>query len=198
VSKALTQMQRNLIAHMEAFKSLKAKMNVADQFVYKGMEHFLLEHGVWYEVQPWQNKYRQGAPKNCFANAMLLGAEKGLRYVEGLAIADISIELPIHHGWNIDKHGNVIDNTWLNSGLVYFGVEFSIGRADDALWNGDSTVLDDYRRRHPLYRQPWLGEDYSLKWKASEGMKLLRRMNKGESPKRLLNEVEQLREEHAK
>jgi len=193
----MTGMQERMIAHMQGMKALRETMKISDQFVYKGIEHFLLEHGRWYEVTPWRGKYKQGAPKNCFANAMLLGAQKGLRYVEGLAFADIKIELPIHHGWNIDEHDNVIDNTWLNTGLVYFGVEFSVGRADDAIWNGDSTVLDDYRRRHPLFREPWRGEDYSLKWEESEGLRLLRRMDKGESPKRLLGEVEQLRKEHA-
>ena len=194
----LTEEQQAVVAHMEGMKAMKATMKIADQFHYKGMEHFLLEHGRWYTPQPWPKKFKQGAPKQCFANAMLLGASKGLRYVEGLAIADISIALPIHHGWNVDEHDNVIDNTWLNTGLLYFGVEFSVGRADDAIWNGNCTVLDDYRRRHPLYRQPWLGEDYSLKWEPSEAMKVFQRMNNGESRRRIVKDLERLNRSIAK
>jgi hypothetical protein len=36
-----------------------------------------------------------------------------------------------------------------------------MGRADDATWYGDGSVLDDYKRRWSLFREPWLGEDFA-------------------------------------
>lgn len=68
----------------------------------------------------------------------------------------------------------LIDNTWLNTGVAYMGVEFSMERADDATWNGDCSILNDYYRRYPLYQKKWTGEDYSIQWPESERLKLLR------------------------
>jgi hypothetical protein len=168
----LTESQQELIAYMENMKALKLTMNgFAQQFHYVGMEHFLLEHGRWYDAPAWGGEYPQGAPKQCFGNAMILGVMSNLRYVEGLALPGV-VPFPIHHAWNLDEQGALVDNTWLNTGGVYFGVEFSLGRADDAIWNGDSSVLDDYMRGHPLYREPWLGEDYERTWTPSEGRRL--------------------------
>lgn len=171
---ALSEPQQELLRYLEMMKALRAEMvrSTDHLFTYLGMEHFLLEHGRWYEPRPWSDEYREGAPRNCFANAMMFGDSEGLRYVEGVALSVI----PVHHGWNADADGNLIDSTWQNSGLAYFGVEFSVGRADDAIWNGDATVLDDWQRRHPLYRQPWPGEDYSLVWKPSKGLRAWRRL----------------------
>jgi len=50
----------------------------------------------------------------------------------------------------------------------------SAERADDATWNGDASVLDDFRRDHPLFKQPWPGEDWSRQWPHSERITLLR------------------------
>jgi hypothetical protein len=170
----MTEVQQQVIDYLEQWKAMKSTMSIASEFHYKGMEHFLLDNGQWYEPQPWAHTVPTGAPKQCFGNAMILGAWKGLRYVEGIAVAE-RVPFPVHHAWNLDAEGRLIDNTWLNLGAAYFGVEFSLGRADDAIWNGDSSVLDDYLRGHPLYRTPWTGEDYAREWPPSDGMKLARK-----------------------
>ena len=173
----MTEEQQALVTYLEQMKRMRSTMGVANEFVYKGQEHFLLEHGQWYEIQPWSDQFDQGAPKQCFANALFLATmNPELRYVEGFACTGTLSGFPFEHGWNIDQSGKVIDCTWCNTGSLYFGVEFSAGRADDAIWNGDSRVLDDYRRGHPLFRQPWLGEDYTLEWEESEGMRLAQRV----------------------
>jgi hypothetical protein len=168
----LTELQQELIRYLEMMKAMRLQMGGGDDYTYKGMEHFLLEHGQWYEPRPWTGEYRQGAPKLCFANAMMLGDSDNLRYVEGVAVSTVAF--PIYHAWNLDAAGELVDSTWLNRGVLYFGVEFSVGRADDAIWNGNASVLDDFNRRHPLFREPWPGEDYSVDWKPSKGRRLFR------------------------
>jgi hypothetical protein len=140
---------------------------------YAGIGDFLLQHGVWYNPSPYADAvYPQGAPKMCFGNSIILAATRGLRYVEGYASAPVG--LSVHHAWNMDANGLLVDSTWMNTGLAYFGVEFSVERADDATWNGDGCVLNDHLRKHPLFRKPWKGEDYGIEWPHSERLELLR------------------------
>lgn len=47
---------------------------------------------------------------------------------------------------------------WERIGLTYLGVEFSLERADDCSWYGDGSVLDDWKRDWPIFREPWTGE----------------------------------------
>jgi hypothetical protein len=193
----MTEDQQQLLAFMEKMKTLKTPCMAANEFLYKGIEHFLLEHGRWYTPEPWTGKYMLGAPKQCFGNALILGATASIRYVEGLATIP-ELPFPVHHAWNLDQRGVLVDNTWCNTGVLYLGVEFSLGRADDAIWNGDSNVLDDYQRGHPIFRQPWTGEDASLQWPC-ESLLLLRRALDGDEGARAtlaaLNRLEESRED---
>jgi hypothetical protein len=162
MAKPLTQAQQELIDYLKMVKTLRYTWGKPAGVHYNGMEDFLLEHGQWFEPRPWTGEYGEGTIKRCFANSIALGVTDRLRYIEGIALSVI----PVHHAWNADSDGNLIDSTWKNEGLAYFGVEFSIGRAKDAIWyTGDTTILDDWKRRHPLYKQPWPGEDHSLVWK---------------------------------
>lgn len=127
------------------------------EYAYDGPAGFVLQHGAWYERHPFPvATYPQGGPQLCYANAIALAAAYGLEYVEGYAMmagGDV-----IQHAWNTDADDRLLDCTWLNTGHAYLGVRFTVGRADDATWNGDATVLDDHRRRWPLLRAPWGGE----------------------------------------
>lgn len=125
--------------------------------VYRGPTDFVLQHGRWWRPVPLPAGVREGAPRKCFGNAIAIAALHNLRYVEGWALP-VGSNLPVHHGWNADAAGNAVDVTWIPPGAVYLGVEFALWRADDATWNGDASVLNDYIRRFPLLRQRWQGE----------------------------------------
>ena len=63
----------------------------------------------------------KGPMKLCFMNAYNLAIEDDrLTYVEGFALNII----PIHHAWNIDREGRLVENTWKTPGVEYFGVPF--------------------------------------------------------------------------
>lgn len=152
--------KKALIDYLEMIRNLKLKEGpLPDSIKYAGMEDFLLRHGKWYEPKPWQG--RKGAPKCCFANSLLHSVQRPiLRYVEGIAMNVIGF--PTHHGWNTDGT-HALDSTWRPDGLAYFGVEFAPGHAWECLWEADGSVLADWHRDFPIFREPWKGEDYS-KW----------------------------------
>lgn len=133
---------------------------------YRGPTDFVLQHGEWFEPSPYDGE--KGAPRACFGNAIGLAILRGYAYVEGWAIDPGLAQLAIHHAWNVTPDGKLADATWLNSGRAYLGVRFSQGRADDATWNGDASVLDDSNRGWPLLRDRWQGEDFERAWEPSE------------------------------
>ena len=141
---------------------------------YRSPYDFVLEHGRGYRPALWDSRFQEGARARCYANAVGLAATHGLKYVEGFALestGDITL-----HGWNVDDSGRLVDSTWCNTGLAYLGVEFSLERASDALWNGDAHILNDSNRNFPLFQQRWRGEDYSLEWPRSELLDMLYRL----------------------
>jgi hypothetical protein len=140
---------------------------------YTGPEDFVLQHGRYYRPAPFSG-YKQGAPLQCFGNAMVLAATHGLGYVEGFVVAPDDGKI-ILHGWNEDPTGHLVDVTWCNAGVAYLGVRFSVERADDAGWNGDGCVLNDEHRNYPIYQQPWQGEDYARQWPHSDRLEALQR-----------------------
>jgi hypothetical protein len=172
----LTKAEQTLKRDMEMMREMKSRMGSFRPYVYCGMEDFLLQHGKWYTPRPLPPNGFRGARKSCFGNAIYLAAQKDYRYVEGLALnGEINIPLPIHHGWNIDADGNLIESTWpYNENHAYIGVEFSLGRADHATWEDDATVLDNPRNRQALYTQIWHGEDWKKVWPESDALKALR------------------------
>lgn len=145
---------------------------------YQSIYDFLLQHGKFFPCQPWKSREWQKMPNRmCFGNSIYKGTEHGWKYAEGLCLSDPPWA-PVHHAFNVDDKGKVIDTTWRNTGLVYFGVIFSVGRADDASWNGDSCVLDDWHRGWPIFKEPWQGEDFSKVWPESPAMKLAKELNR--------------------
>jgi hypothetical protein len=140
---------------------------------YRWSYDFVLRHGVFFPVQRFPSGISRGASKQCFGNAFILAATRGFRYIEGYALG-LHSPLPTLHAWNIDNFGVLIDNTWLNTGLSYMGVEFSVERANDAIWDGDSCVLDDFNRQWPLFQEEWKGESPDATWPSSERLGLLR------------------------
>ena len=162
---------------LKQMRDVKIQAGILKGFHYRGIEDFVLQHGVWYRPNGLRPPTK-GAPKACFGNALFTGALHGLKYIEGFSLAP-KLPFAIHHAWNLDVNGNLADTTWLNSGLAYLGVEFSLGRADNAAWFDDGTVLDNPRSRQKLYRQPWTGENYNLVWRRSKPMREIERIRRG-------------------
>jgi hypothetical protein len=124
-------------------------------YTYAGIGEFLLLHGTWYEPRPLPKRMRRGIPRGCFSNALKLARTGKYRFVEGYAVADGCAFLPIHHAWNLDGVGNLIDNTWQETGLAYLGVEFPLEVAEKAIRYQGNTVLDNPKTRHEIYREPY-------------------------------------------
>jgi hypothetical protein len=166
--------------YLEVFRDLAASHN-PEGYEYRSQFDFVLRHGKFYEPRPLPPGMWKGPPKVCYGNAIILGAVAGLRYVEGFAIPNFKSEklgeifFPCEHAWNTNEAGELFDPTWNPPGRAYFGVEFSVERADDATWNGDASVLYDYRRRFPIFRTEWTGEDWLKKWPRSRRLEVVRR-----------------------
>lgn len=141
---------------------------------YKGITDFLHHHGQWHDVVPIRSDVRQGLPRHCFGNAIMLAVTRKWKYIEGLASPRIAVPVPVHHAWNLDEKNRLVDSTWMNTGGAYLGVEFSVERADEATWDGDASVLNDWHRGYPLFQQPWPGETPENAVPASERIILLR------------------------
>lgn len=150
-----------IVEHLEKAEATWRANPPAADVVYAGPGEFVLVHGEWFVPTPFQpDLYPQGAPRLCYANALCLAlADPKLRYVEGYAMmagGDV-----VQHAWNATEGCRLVDSTWMNTGHAYYGVTFAAGRADDATWEGDATVLDDHRRGWPLLRQRWGGETWT-------------------------------------
>jgi hypothetical protein len=125
-------------------------------YTYAGIGDFLLQHGVWYEPRSLPARVRRGLPRRCFHNALRLAKTRGYRYIEGYAVADIGVLFPAYHAWNLDRDGKLVDNTWDEVGLAYFGVEFPLDVAKKALRYGDGSVLDNPKSRFAIFKVPWM------------------------------------------
>ena len=84
---------------------------------------FILDNGKEFSVGPYTFVGKRKKPNNCFGNAALMAlADERLLYVEGYVTCR---GIPIHHAWNVDLDGKLIDPT-LTGGLHhYFGVVFT-------------------------------------------------------------------------
>lgn len=150
-------------AALKRMRAVKAGMSCWRDYAYLGIEDFLLHHGRWYKPRPLPKNEIPTLPKHCFAAALVFAATKGYKYIEGVALPH-GIGLPLHHGWNLDAQGRLIDSTWEHCGDAYLGVEFSVGRAYHAQMDCDAAVLDNPTDRFDLYRHRWRGEDFKKEW----------------------------------
>lgn len=129
--------------------------------VYRSAEELILDAGRRWPWRPlsrdWSPLSRWGAPRTCFANSLIACmAHRDLRYVEGFAYAGHS---PIHHAWNVDERGVVLDFTWRELALApigraYHGVVVPIERAFEAVWTHGESVLHDAPEFRSLM-EPW-------------------------------------------
>ena len=164
--------QFNLAQVRRTMLEIAPTYDLLEGLVYTSPYDFVAQHGRDYRPAPWISEYKLGRQLHCFGNALCMAGMFGLRYIEGFTLAPTGMLL--HHGWNATRAGELIDVTWANTGLVYVGVEFSVERADDAMWNGEATVLNDENRNYPIFQQRWQGEDYTLEWPYSDRLEALR------------------------
>lgn len=134
---------------------------------YRCPEEFVLEHGHAHRM----HLVLPVVPRHCFANAILMCEVRGWRYVEGYALVTDGY---LSHAWCLDGTGRPVEVTWPEPALAYLGVEFSVGRADDATWFGDSAILQDGARGWPVLRQRWTGEDFARTWRPSPVLEKIR------------------------
>lgn len=145
--------------------------------LYRGPADFVLQHGEFYTEQREFEERR--LPGSCYGLALFHAAADGLRYVEGYALNRYTLQA-VPHAWNLDAVSRVIDHAWHKGmALVYMGIEFSAHRADDALWNGEACVVNDFKRGHPLLRQRWQGEPPHITWPYSERLDFMRKRDRG-------------------
>jgi len=158
---------------LKGLRYVDQKYPLLPGLVYRSHYGFVAEHGRVYEHKPWSRRYEQGLAKHCYHNAIIMAVRHGLKYIEGVAVSPQDGAI-LFHGWNADANNEVIDVTWCNTAVLYFGVEFSVERADDATWNGDSHILNDEKRNYPIFQKRWTGEDYTLEWPYSDRLDYIR------------------------
>jgi hypothetical protein len=181
-----------LMKYLEYCASIRSR-NAKSGYTYSSHYEFLIKHGRFYDPRALPDGMWAGPPRTCYGNAIILGVKESLRYVEGISVSIQGV--PIEHAWNTRPVGELtltrvngelgsvmffgepiaIDCTWEPIGVAYFGVEFAVERADDATWNGDASVLNDYQRKHPMFREPWHGEDWNKEWPRSPRLAHIRR-----------------------
>lgn len=145
----LTEAQKNLKRYLEfSVEARKRFGTLPEGFKYWCMEDYLLQHGIWYTPKPLPDRIKRGVPRYCFGNSVKRAGKHRLAYVEGIANSII----PIHHAWNADKDGNVIDSTWGILGSAYIGVPFETQEVNRLL-NKGMTPLDNWEDGHPLFRE---------------------------------------------
>ena len=111
---------------------------------------FMAEHGVWYTPpeRPRPKGFRKMTDRRCYGNSFTV-MHRGFTYVEGWAANFMG--MPIHHAWVVDDEGNMIDPTWRQVGLAYYGVPFAKGFVYDMVAKGMTYgVLDKIDYSQPL------------------------------------------------
>lgn len=146
----MTPAQAAIIEWLTMLRNCSRGNGIPSGYTYAGIGDFLLCHAQSYEPRPLPARFSSGFPSACFYNASRLARRRrGYRYVEGYAAADIGgSAFPTHHAWNLDREGKLIDTTWKDIGLAYFGVVLP------APTPGRS-VLDDPYSRFIIFKEPW-------------------------------------------
>lgn len=114
----------------------------------KTYESIVLNYGRAFEApaHPRPKGVRKGRNKLCFMNSYRL-TEQGYRYVEGFAIANIGIQFPIQHAWVVDDNDNVVETTWAESGVEYYGIVFDKDFIDKVMLELRTYGIMDFRSK---------------------------------------------------
>jgi hypothetical protein len=126
-------------------------------WAYLCMEEYVLVNGqIFTELSP--RVYKPGRIKMCFQNARrLVQLTRGhLTYVEGFAVMMSAV--PVHHAWNVDPEGRLVDITCQALGVAtqatnYCGVPFPDLQQVLEAHEASGTVIDDWQRGWPLLQE---------------------------------------------
>jgi hypothetical protein len=164
----VTSLEQYLQIHVD----LRKKHNLKTSLAYVCFEDFVLQHGeLFTEISPHQpvagrkgNRYRPRIMKACFQNAYCAAvASKGhLRYAEGYADGNI---MPVHHAWNLDPEGRVVDTTWCHPdgaqmptvGKAYMGLTFPIEYVRSMRTKDNCSIIDQWQKGWPLLQNRYEG-----------------------------------------
>ncbi len=143
----LTTSELELIGYLTKIRDMNA---FSQDFHYRGVGDFLLQHGRFFLPQPLARPELRGRIKQCFANATMAsinGSRPGrrLHYIEGYA----TLIIPTHHAWCADDDGNAYEVTWPEVGSAYLGIAFP----PRVIHRGPA--LDDWKGGYELYRKPF-------------------------------------------
>lgn len=120
-----TKSDKALFESVKQMADIFSSMNKREGYKYSSSEDLVLKQGKFFTPETRPADVKLGAKKECFSNAARLALERSnLTYVEGYAMINDGLPLPIAHAWCVDKKGRVVDNTWENPGVAYFGVPF--------------------------------------------------------------------------
>lgn len=124
---------------------------------YLCIEDFVLQHGREFPIlSPNAERYQRRPLKACFDNSFqMVSRSRGrLRYVEGYAMGAF---FPVHHAWAIDEQDRVIDRTWRETGIGYFGIIVPLDYVRSIRTFDNLCVLDRWQDNYPLLREPFEG-----------------------------------------
>lgn len=137
----------SLQEYLKQRANLMTKNQANPKWHSSGFDEFVLKYGKPMSPSPTQTL--RGLPKSCYYNCQELIAqekEKGLIYVEGYAIpSGLGVPIPLFHAWLINDKGEVIEPTWKQPGVEYWGVPLKIEWVKSIIevrrQNGHSNVL---------------------------------------------------------
>ena len=161
----------SLEGYLQIHVDLRKKHNLKSTLAYLCFEDFILQHGTLFtEISPDQpvvgrrNRYRPRGLKACFHNAYCAAvASKGrLHYAEGYADGQF---MPVHHAWNVDPEGRVVDTTWCypqderlpSVGTAYMGLVFPLDYVRETRTNDNCSIIDQWQKGWPLLQNKFEG-----------------------------------------
>lgn len=129
----------------------------------------------------WTDRWKKGPRQDAFLSAMAMTISHGLRHIEGEALVEMPFKKGLFicttHPWNADNSDVFIDVSTSNTGLAYFGVEFSVERVYEAWRNsrwGVWSVIGDAERDWPVLQRPWQGEKLRYRFPHAGELYMLR------------------------
>lgn len=142
------------------------------------MSEFIAAHARFWRPAARPNTVRKMRDKQCFANSQEWLFKRLLshadahewRYCEGYAAsARLGDTFSVHHGWLVNRQGEVLDVTWRTpESCLYFGVAIKteyvrMHMLDTMMW---MSVFDSHYDHHALVR----GVIPESEWKDTEAM----------------------------
>lgn len=163
----------SLREYLEVHVMARKKFGIRSNMAYLCMEDFVLQHGTLFtEISRDQpspdrinNRYRPRVMKGCFHNAYCAAvASRGrLMYAEGYAESKL---FPVHHAWNLDPKGHVVDTTWCHDdkygpsvGTAYMGLVFPMEYVRSMRTPDNCSIIDQWQKGWPLLQNRFTGFD---------------------------------------